>query len=569
VTSRLTDPLLRRFDLRSTAVVAIAVLLVAVPAFAVLKTQTTPHYAISKAQVERLARSDPRVQQVLRGHEVTAVKVTPLDDREQRVSFFGGSRTLADAAVAPHRVTQVSDHADSSFESGSSIVNFAPMLLALTLVFVLALATVPLVSVRNLDVLAMASFTSSIILLNGSYVLQGVCVAYPPLAYLAFRCMSVGLGGWGWGAGGESLLWHLTRTWPLGQRTRVLKLVVLTAAAVAAMVIPSSTGSTDVNFAAMSGATDLLHGISPYGHIPNFIFHGDTYPLLTYVLYIPGALAMPVYDSFSDPTGGLLVTATVMLLAAFGLYRIGRRMAESREDTGPDPEAPRFAGMRLALAWLTFPPALLAASGGSNDIVVAGCLVAAFAVFERAALSTFLLGVASWVKVLPALAIPLWLARLAGRRAIAALAAIGAVSLVLCGWLVALGGFGAVRAMLHGLGFQAERGSLHSVWLGLGLQSLQPISTALLLTGIVTATLVVRRDAAIRDDAGRMTALFAGIMLLAQIAANYWTWAYLPWVLVPMLLSLFAPGREGTATYRPSLAVQERAQVPVNELVTR
>ena len=37
--------------------------------------------------------------------------------------------------------------------------------------------------------------------------------------------------------------------------------------------------------------------------IPGFIFHGDTYPLGTYVLYLPGAILMPVTDAFSDPTG--------------------------------------------------------------------------------------------------------------------------------------------------------------------------------------------------------------------------------------------------------------------------
>jgi glycosyl transferase family 87 len=532
---------LRKIDFRSPAVVALLVFVVAVPAFAVIKARTAPHYGQSKATAAKLALADQRVKVALEGHDVTRVRVTPLDDQEQRVSFVGGSRTIANAAVGPHGVT----HVAANVESGSSVVNYPPMLIFLTLIFVLAIATVPLLSPRNLDVLALASFTGPIMLLNGNYELQSVCVAYPLLTYLAARCMATGL-GIARGAPGASLLWHLMRNWPLPQRMRVMRWTVLAAAAVVAMVVPSSTGASDVAYAGVSGATNLLHGLPPYGHIPGFIFHGDTYPLLNYVLYIPGAALIPVYDSFSDPTGGLIVAGAAVLLAAAGLYRIGVRLAEEGHDAVPGAEEPRFAGMRIALAWLVFPPVILAASGGSNDAIVAACLVGAFAFFPRRVLSTFLLGVATWVKVLPALAIPIWLARLSLRGALQAIAAIAALSSALLGWLMILGGTSAVTAMLNALTFQLDRGSLRSLWLGLGISELQPVATALLVTAIVAAVVAVRRDRTLGDDLRRMTAVFAGVMLLAQIAANYWTWAYLPWALVPMLLSLLAPSAVAT-----------------------
>jgi cell division protein FtsW (lipid II flippase) len=118
--------------------------------------------------------------------------------------------------------------------------------------------------------------------------------------------------------------------------------------------------------------------------------------------------------------------------------------------------------------------------------------------------------------------------------------------------------------MLDGLAFQIQRGSLHSLWLGLGLTALQPIAIAALLAAIVAATVAVRRDVELRGDLRRMAALFAGVMLVAQIAANYWTWAYLPWALVPLLLSLLAPNVVAPA---PASAVQERREVPVDQLV--
>ena len=132
-----------------------------------------------------------------------------------------------------------------------------------------------------------------------------------------------------------------------------------------------------------------------------------------------------------------------------------------------------------------------------------------------------------------------------GTRALAALAG---VSAVLGFWLVALGGLDALSSMLEALTFQLERGSLHSLWLGAGLSALQPVADAALAAALIASVLAVRRDPELRDDLQRMAALFAGLMLLAQFAANYWTWAYLPWALVPLLLSLLAPGRARAAS---------------------
>jgi Glycosyltransferase family 87 len=561
----------RKVDLRSPGVAALIAFAVAVPAFALIKAHTAPHYALSKAGATRIARSDPQVARILAAHENTSVRVGPLDAKQQRVSFFDGPRFLVDAAVNSRRVTHIADHATGTPASGSAVANAPAVLLLLTLLFVIATASMPVLSLRNLDVLALASFTGSVWLLNENLVLGSVYASYPPLAYLAARCMNIGLRGTE-PASRTSMLWHLTRKWPVAQRMRVLKTTLAAAALIVVTVVPSSTGTGDVGIAAISGATDLLHGVAPYGHIPNFIVHGDTYPLLTYALYTPGAALMPFHDLFSDPSGALLVTAAATLLAALGLYRIGLRLARGEtSELDPGQEPAQFAAMLTALAWLAFPAVILSASSGANDPVLAACLVGAFACFARRGLSFFLLGLAAWVKVIPALALPIWLARLRRRSALQALAALAALSAALLGWLVAIGGPSGVPAMVHSLSFQFDRGSLHSLWVGLGLGVLQPGADALLVAALVAATLTVRRDETVRDDLRRMAALFAGVMLLSQIAANYWTWAYLPWALVPILLSLLAPSpaRSARATGGgpEGLSVQERVQVPVDELV--
>lgn len=551
-------------DLRSPLLAALIVFALALPAFAVLRAQSAPDYAISKAEATRIAKSDSNVRALLVEHHVTGSRVTPLDSDEQRVTFFDGSRTILDAAVSSQRVTQIADKAEGAPESGSRIANSSLMLALLTGLFLLATLSLPLRSLQNLDALAMASFVAPVILLNENYVLASVLVSYPLLVYLAGRCIGVGLGLTGRSGGGSSLLWHLTGDWAPSRRLRLARYLVLAAAAVIAMVVPSSSGITDVAVAGVSGATDLLHGVAPYGHLPGYIYHGDTYPLLNYALYMPGALLIPYVDGFSDPSGALLVAGAAVLLAAWGLRRIGTRMVQREDDAAGTGEDASFAGLRIALAWLTFPPIILAASGGSNDPIVAACLVASFAFFFRPALSAFLLGVAAWVKVLPLLVLPIWLARLSARSALRALTAIAALSAGLVGWLLILGGTSAVTGMLEGLAFQLQRGSLHSLWLGLGLTALQPIATAALVAAIVAATLAVRRDVELRGDLRRMAAIFAGVMLIAQIAANYWTWAYLPWALVPILLSLLAPNALAPASVS---AMQERREIPIDQLI--
>jgi Glycosyltransferase family 87 len=553
-----------RFDTRSPAAAAVLVFLLAVPVLALVKARTSPHYSLSKEAAVKVARSDRQVSRILAQSGPSSVRVSPLDDKQQRVTFMEGQRFLVDAAVSPgRRVTHIAFRTPGAPQSGSRIANAPAMLLLLTLLFVAALTTLPLVSLRNLDVLALASFTGSIWLINEGFVIFSLYACYPALIYLAGRCLKFGLQGPD-PSPRTSLLWHLTRNWPSAQRQRVLGMITAAAALIVVLVVPSSTGPGDVGFAAVSGATDLLHGIVPYGHIPGFVVHGDTYPLLTYAAYMPVAAVMPVHDFFSDPEGALLVAAAATLLAGVGLYRITRRLAAAEaQGANPIPESPTFAATRIALAWLAFPAVLVTASAGSNDPLLAACVVAVFAYFEPAAVSTFLIGVAAWVKLIPVLALPFWLARLSRRAGARAVAALLALSVALLGWLLALGGSEAISAMASGLRFQLDRSSLHSPWVGLGLGALQPIAEAVLLAAIATAMVAANRDPALRSDLRRMAALFGAVMLLAQIAANYWTWAYLPWALVPILLSLLAPapgGRDSAATEAEPIVVPDAAE---------
>lgn len=530
--------------LRRPAIAGLLAFALTLPAVAVLKGHSTPHYTVSKTAAVQIARADPQVARELARRGYTRVRVSPIDKREQRVTFFRGQRLVLHAAVSPERrVTHVAMFTPDTPQSGSLIANHPAMLALLGLLFVLATATVPLLSLRNLDVLAFAGFTASIVLINDGLIEASMLAAYPLLAYLTARCLGLGLSG-SHRAPRRSLYWHLTRRWSESERRRVPKVALAGLGLLVTVVTVTSTGPSDVAFAALAGATDLIHGVAPYGHIPDFILHGDTYPLMTYVLYLPAAAVMPVTDLFSDPQGALIVTALATLAAAWGLSRIAARIArEGARSAGDgarsaDDEPPAVTGRRAALAWLAFAPVLLTASSGSNDVVLAAFLVATLASLGNRRRSAVLLGVAAWVKVVPVLALPIWLARMGRRGAIEASAALALFSAILLGWLVALGGVSTVSTMVHALAFQFDRGSLSSLWTGFGLDGLQPAAQAALVAAIAASVLAVRRDAALRDDPRRLAALLAGVILLAQFAANFWTWAYLPWALAPALVAL-------------------------------
>ena len=104
-------------------------------------------------------------------------------------------------------------------------------------------------------------------------------------------------------------------------------------------------------------------------------------------------------DGFDNLDGALYV-ATGVRAARRARWRCVRRSA---------------ATARVALAFLAFPPVMIAASSGSNDVVAAALVAAAL----RARGSTAALAAAGWVKLAPLALVPLWVARYRDRGAAA------------------------------------------------------------------------------------------------------------------------------------------------------
>jgi len=334
-------------------------------------------------------------------------------------------------------------------------------------------------------------------------------------------------------AASRPLLGHALRRLEPAARMRTLRLLVLATVLAFAMITLTSSGYTDVAAASLQGATELLHGVLPYGHI-TLAFHGDTYPLLDYLLYVPGALWLPVTNPLSDLTGALAVTMAASLLAGAALYLIGGQ----REIPADESESRGERRLRLTLAWFAFAPVLLAASGGANDLLVAACLAWMLALRTRTGSSLLALAMGVWVKLVPLVLVAIWVPY-RRRDLLRSCAGALALSAALIALMIALGGAGSLAAMVRAMSFQFQRGSFFAPWYTFDVRWLQPLAQAGVLALALAAVLRIRVEGSIRADVVRLSALAAALLMALQLSANYWTWSYLPWVFPLLAVALF------------------------------
>jgi hypothetical protein len=514
-------------------------------ALTALAQLTDPRYGLSHAAAIAAARANPVVRAFVRGHPGVTARVVPLDQTTQAVGLFHGPRIVLEAAVSSlGRVVSTEGFAPGHAQIGAALANRAGVLGGLTVIFLLATMVWPLRRWRNLDALVLASVVGIVVAVNARLVAWEVLASTLLLLYLIVRCAVVALRPRP-PTPATPLLVRALGDRPADRSRRLVRLSLAALLLCILMITLSSSGYIDVAVASLQGATELLHGTLPYGHI-TLAFHGDTYPLLTYVAYIPGALLLPVTDVFSNFDGALYVTAAAVALAALATWRLAGRVPGAGE---------LLVRERAVLAWLAFPPVLLAASAGTNDLVLAAIVAWVLLVAARRRLAVLGLALAAWVKVVPIVLLPLWLAR-GGRGARRrALVPAVALSLALSGALVALGGPGALGAMLGALRFQFERGSFHAPWFLFGLRWLQPLAQAATLCLLVAGVLALRTDRALREDGTRVAALAAAVLLGVQLSANDWSITYLTWAypLIAVALLFGGPAAErppATATLR-------------------
>ncbi len=484
------------------------------------------------------AMHGPEASQVLPHVHWDRVAVTPIDNQLEHVSFLFRGQLVAEAAIDPagHVASEKIDTEPVPY--GNWVAYEPAVLVGLCLLFVLMAAVTPWRRLRNLDVVAALSFPPAVVLFQHRYLSASMLAAAPPMIYLLLRCGLIAFGPERPPVPSRPLLAALTPGVDPGRRVRWLRWLLVVVAIVFVMVGAGSPNAVDVLYASMEGATRLIHGVLPYGHLPPGVIHGDTYPILTYVLYTPLALLAPVNTTWDSVTGGLALAVVAALVAAAAVFLTVAGRARSGSPRPPEVEE---AGLRAALAWLAFPPLLITVSTGTTDPALAGMLAIAVLLWRRPALCSGVLAAAGWFKFAPFVLVPVALAPLRGRRLIGALVAIAIVSLPLLGLLFALGGVDGPSAMLHSVSYQFTRGSMQSVWGALGIAGAQPFGQACVL-GLIAASLVWLRQQPHRaSDRRRMAALCAAILIGLQLSADYWAFLYLAW-LMPLIGSSVLAG---------------------------
>jgi hypothetical protein len=505
---------------------------------ALIVTHRTVPLPVPRATAIADAESHSHVAAQLAAERSIHIVVTPLDSRQEVLWFYRGPKLIQSYGVtASGAIGFAVEYRGHPWAYGSPIANSTSMLALLAVLFALMTGVWPILRLRNLDVLVALSTTLSVVLLNAETPEAQMLATAPALLYLACRCAWRALAGPRRAAPATPIYEILTGRCELAVQVRILRLAAVALAVIVALVGYSSAGVVDVASAVLEGATSILHGLIPYGHVP-VVIHGDTYPFGSYLLFVPFAALTPATSPFDFPQWALNIAVVAALAVAAGLWRFYGR-ARVRDTGAARREA---AGLRMAIAWLTFPPMLVTVSTGTTDVVLAAILLAALMLWRRPTAATTVLAVGGWFKLYPVALLPTALARLGGSALRRSIAAIVLISAVMLGILVALGGTGAISAMVHAMSYQLTRTDPHSLWAWIGSVPLQQLVEAATIALIAGACVVLRRDPELAADRTRMAALFAAILLGLQIAAGYWAYLYLVWVIPFVLLSLLSDG---------------------------
>jgi hypothetical protein len=297
---------------------------------------------------------------------------------------------------------------------GGKKINSTPVWLAFCAAFLLGLLDFRrLFSLRNLDLLALLSFTASLWYFNHGDVFTSVPLAYPPLVYLLARCVWIG-----------------ARGRPVRAARPLWKPAVLLAAAVFLIGFRiglnlEDSNVIDVGYAGVIGAQRIATGVMPYGHFPdegdlkacgpadsvgeirdriqsngrcesaNPL--GDTYGPVAYEAYLPGYWIRGWSGKWDKLPAVHLTSIIFDVLSALGLGLAGLRYGG------------RWLGSALAFAWAAFPFTQYVSMSNTNDAIVPVFLIfglwLASSPWSRGVLSAL----SGWTKFATLVTAPLWL----------------------------------------------------------------------------------------------------------------------------------------------------------------
>ncbi len=433
---------------------------------------------------------------------------------------------------------------------GGREINSLPVWLGFCALFLIGLGDLrrPL-SLRNLDLIVLLSFSVSLWYFNEGRIFSSVPLIYPPLLYLGGRLLYIGVRGRQ--AAQSRPVWPV---WLLAAAS-----VFLIGFRIGLNVRTSNV--IDVGYAGVIGADRILSGQSPYGHFPgetangktlracgpadsegNVRDHvqpngrcesgnpdGDTYGPVAYLSYIPG-LALFGWSHKWDNLPASHFTAILFdLLCITGLALVGLR----------------FGGLRLsatlAFAWCTFPFTQYVSNSNTNDAIVPAFLIWGFWLATSPWARGAAVALSGWTKLGSLIVAPLWAtypealrlgARELGRVARFALAF--ALTTVAAFSVLALEP-GLTRAFTtfwrKTVHRQVSRESPFSLWdwhqyhAGLpDLRVLQFVLIGIVLVAAIGVAFYPRRRSPLQ-----LAALSGALLILFELVLTYWFYTYIVW----------------------------------------
>jgi hypothetical protein len=456
---------------------------------------------------------------------------------------------VSEAWTGPQVAWSMARGGGSAF--GGRKINTYSVWLGLCALFLLGLADWrrPL-SLRNLDLLALLSFSVSLWFFNHANIFASASLAYPPLAYLILRGLHVGLTG---------RATRGTTTWPAW---------VLLAATVFALgfrigLNTRTSNVIDVGYAGVIGAERIVHGEVPYGHMPveddlkacgpknqdgeirdrvqtngrceSANDRGDTYGPVAYESYIP-EYAIFGWSGKWDTLPAAHATAIVFdILCILGLGLIGLRFGGTK------------LGAALAFSWTAYPFTQYVSNSNTNDALLPAFLIWGFwlvtAPFARGAFAAL----AGWTKFAALVVAPMWATYRATRRDVLrylagfAVATLAAFSI----FLLEPNVFHALRVFWdRTITWQISRDSPFSIWdwaqyhaKGIpDLELAQHVFQAALVIGALAFAVVPRRKSVLQ------LAALTGVLLLGfEAVLTHWFYLYIPWFFPFVIYATLAP----------------------------
>jgi hypothetical protein len=467
-----------------------------------------------------------------------------VDDRSGRVT---------EAWTGPQVAWKMARGGEGAF--GGQQINSVPIWVGFCLIFLLGLADLrrPL-SLRNLDLLVLLSFSVSLWFFNQGDIFTSVPLAYPPMVYLLARMVWAARRG---GPGSSPAVWPI---WLLAAAT-----LFLAGFRVGLNVRDSNV--IDVGYSGVIGAHRIVHGQSPYGHMPvqedlracgpadaegeirdrvqtngrceSSNARGDTYGPVAYEAYVPGYLALGWSGKWDDLPASHATAILFDLLALLGLFLLGRR----------------FGGARLAaqlpFAWAAYPFTQYVSSSNTNDAIMPVLLVFAFWFVTTPFARGAFLALAAWTKFAALVVVPLWAGYPESRRLPEkGLFAGGfAVATVLAFSILLLEPDPAHAARVfwdRTFGWQIGRDSPFSIW-GWGqyhaagipdLGVLQQVAIGLLVVGSIACYFVPHRKTPLQ-----LAALTAALLIGFELTQTHWFYLYIPWFFPFVAFVVLAPRR--------------------------